>query len=61
MLDDWELRHAGITEIEGYEYEIVFTGSEHTFDQFIECLELRFRDYMKNKVIGKYIIATVKD
>ena len=61
MLDDWRVRYSGETEIEGYEYEVVFTGSEHTLDQFTDCLESRFRDYKKNKVIKNYTIALVKD
>jgi hypothetical protein len=61
MLEDWRIRYSGSTIIVGYEDEVVFTGPESTLKEFSDCLERTFRDYKKNKVIRKYMIAVVRD
>ena len=61
MLEDWRVRYSGETEIEGFEYEVVFTGPQNTLEEFTDCLTSTFRDYKKNKVIRKYMIVVVRD
>lgn len=61
MLEDWRVRYSGETEIEGFEYEVVFTGPQNTLEEFTDCLTSTFRDYKKNKVIRKYMVVVVRD
>jgi hypothetical protein len=58
MMDDWIVQYNGRSEQRGFEYEIVFYGSEN-LQHFYECLERTMKDYKKNKVIKKFKMGVV--
>ena len=58
MIDDWIVQYNGPTQQAGFEYEIIFYGSENLED-FYECLERTMKDYKKNKVIKKFKMGVV--